>query len=75
MKFPFDELNMCDAEHVGWVKSQRDPEALAEPIENPFGPKVLSLRSEAETASYSAQNGPVSEKWRARQDSNLRPSA
>jgi hypothetical protein len=26
MKFPFDELNMCDAEHVGWVKSQRDPE-------------------------------------------------
>ncbi len=26
MKVPFDELNMCDAEHVGWVKSQRDPE-------------------------------------------------
>jgi hypothetical protein len=26
MKFPFDELNMCDAEHVAWVKSQRDPE-------------------------------------------------
>jgi hypothetical protein len=26
MKFPFDELNMCDAEHAGWVKSQRDPE-------------------------------------------------
>ena len=26
MKFPFDGLNMCDAEHVGWVKAQRDPE-------------------------------------------------
>ena len=26
MKFPFDELNMCDREHVEWVKSQRDPE-------------------------------------------------
>jgi hypothetical protein len=26
MKFPFDELNMCDAAHVGWVQSQRDPE-------------------------------------------------
>ena len=26
MKFPFDELNMRDAEHVEWVKSQRDPE-------------------------------------------------
>ena len=26
MKFPFDELNMCDQEHVDWVKSQRDPE-------------------------------------------------
>jgi hypothetical protein len=23
LKFPYDELNMCDAEHVGWVKSQR----------------------------------------------------
>ena len=26
MKFPFDELNMRDPEHVDWVKSQRDPE-------------------------------------------------
>ncbi len=26
MKFPFDELNMRDAEHVEWVKSQRDSE-------------------------------------------------
>jgi len=26
MKFPFDDLNMCDAEYVEWVKSQRDPE-------------------------------------------------
>ena len=26
MKFPFDELNMRDHEHVDWVKSQRDPE-------------------------------------------------
>ena len=26
LKLPFNELNMCDAEHVGWVKSQRDPE-------------------------------------------------
>jgi hypothetical protein len=26
MKFPFDDLNMRDAEHVEWVKSQRDPE-------------------------------------------------
>lgn len=26
MKFPFDELNMRDQEHVAWVKSQRDPE-------------------------------------------------
>ena len=26
MKFPFDELNMRDPEHVAWVKSQRDPE-------------------------------------------------
>jgi hypothetical protein len=26
MKFPFDELNMRDPEHVEWVKSQRDPE-------------------------------------------------
>lgn len=26
MKFPFDELNMCDPEHVEWVKSRRDPE-------------------------------------------------
>ena len=26
MKFPFDELNMRDGEHVEWVKSQRDPE-------------------------------------------------
>jgi hypothetical protein len=26
MKFPFDSLNMCDAEHVAWVKSQRDSE-------------------------------------------------
>jgi len=26
MKFPFDDLNMCDAEHVRWVQSQRDPE-------------------------------------------------
>ena len=26
MKFPFGELNMRDAEHVEWVKSQRDPE-------------------------------------------------
>jgi hypothetical protein len=26
MKFPFDELNMRDLEHVEWVKSQRDPE-------------------------------------------------
>jgi hypothetical protein len=26
MKFPFDELNMRDPQHVAWVKSQRDPE-------------------------------------------------
>lgn len=26
MKFPFDELNMRDPDHVDWVKSQRDPE-------------------------------------------------
>jgi hypothetical protein len=26
MKFPFEELNMRDQEHVDWVKSQRDPE-------------------------------------------------
>ena len=26
MKFPFDELNMRDPEHVAWVKSRRDPE-------------------------------------------------
>jgi hypothetical protein len=26
MKFPFEELNMRDREHVDWVKSQRDPE-------------------------------------------------
>ena len=26
MKFPFDELNMRDPEHVDWVKSRRDPE-------------------------------------------------
>ena len=26
MRFPFDSLNMCDAEQVEWVKSQRDPE-------------------------------------------------
>src|SRR3712207_4588753 len=26
MKFPFDELNMRDQEHVDWVKSRRDPE-------------------------------------------------
>ena len=26
MKFPFDELNMRDPDHVEWVKSQRDPE-------------------------------------------------
>lgn len=26
MTFPFDYLNMCDAEQVEWVKSQRDPE-------------------------------------------------
>lgn len=26
MKFPFDELNMCDPEHVDWVKARRDPE-------------------------------------------------
>jgi hypothetical protein len=26
VKFPFDELNMRDPEHVEWVKSQRDPE-------------------------------------------------
>ena len=40
MKFPFEELNMCDAEHVGWVKSQRDPElwhAAAMAIVNTVG--------------------------------------
>ena len=26
MKFPFDDLNMRDREHVDWAKSQRDPE-------------------------------------------------
>jgi hypothetical protein len=26
MKFPYDDLNMRDPEHVEWVKSQRDPE-------------------------------------------------
>jgi hypothetical protein len=26
MKFPFDELNMRDPEHVDWVKTTRDPE-------------------------------------------------
>ena len=26
MKFPFDELNMRDPEHVDWVKSRSDPE-------------------------------------------------
>ena len=26
MKFPFEELNMRNQEHVDWVKSQRDPE-------------------------------------------------
>jgi hypothetical protein len=26
MTLPFGDLNMCDAEHVAWVKSQRDPE-------------------------------------------------
>ena len=26
MKFPFDDLNMRDQEHVDWVKSQRDTE-------------------------------------------------
>jgi len=26
MTFPFHELNMCDPEHVDWVKSRRDPE-------------------------------------------------
>jgi hypothetical protein len=26
MKFPFEELNMRDQEHVDWVKLQRDPE-------------------------------------------------
>lgn len=25
MKFPFEELNVCDAKHVEWVKTQRDP--------------------------------------------------
>jgi len=40
MKFPFDDLNMCDAEHVAWVKSQRDPElwhAAATAIVNTVG--------------------------------------
>ncbi len=40
MTFPFDELNMCDAEHVEWVKSQRDPElwhAAAMAIVNTIG--------------------------------------
>ena len=40
MKFPFDELNMCDADHDGWVKSQRDPElwhAAAMAIVNTVG--------------------------------------
>ena len=40
MKFPFDELNMCDAEHVDWVKSQRVPElwhAAAMAIINTLG--------------------------------------
>ena len=26
MKFPFEDLNMRDPEHVAWVKLQRDPE-------------------------------------------------
>lgn len=26
MRFPFDEINMCDPEHVEWVKATRDPE-------------------------------------------------
>ncbi len=26
MKFPFDELNLCDQAHVNWVMSQRDSE-------------------------------------------------
>ena len=26
MTLPFDDLNLRDAEHVAWVKSQRDPE-------------------------------------------------
>jgi hypothetical protein len=26
MKFPFDELNLRDLQHVDWVKSRRDPE-------------------------------------------------
>jgi hypothetical protein len=25
MKFPFEEINMCDPVHVEWVKTQRDP--------------------------------------------------
>jgi hypothetical protein len=40
MKFPFDELNMRDATHVEWVKSQRDPElwhAAATAIVNTLG--------------------------------------
>ena len=44
MKFPFDELNMCDAEHVAWVQSQRDPElwhvaamAIANTLGDPHG--------------------------------------
>jgi hypothetical protein len=26
MKFPFDDMNMRNSEHVDWVKGQRDPE-------------------------------------------------
>ncbi len=40
MKFPFDDLNMCDREHVEWVKSQRDPElwhAAAMAVVNTLG--------------------------------------
>ena len=55
MKFPFDELNMCDAEHVGWVKSQRDPElwhaaavAIVNTVGDPHG-SLVWLADQAET--------------------------
>ena len=56
MKFPFDELNMRDPEHVDWVKSQRDPElwhAAAIAVLNHLGdPRADQPEVDRATAGY-----------------------